>query len=202
MNVINDFMLNIVLFGAPGAGKGTQAAMLAGEHELVHLSTGDILRREIAAGTGLGKQAQGFINKGEFVPDETVIEIIRSQMRQHPDAKGFIFDGFPRTTAQAEALDGLMKEKGMQIASMIALDVETEELVKRLLKRGASSGRADDRSLDVIRNRIDVYHRKTEPVIGYYHAQKKYHPIDGTGDITDIFNRLRKHVKGLQIIEN
>ncbi|MDR1153489.1 MAG: adenylate kinase [Bacteroidales bacterium] len=190
-------MLNIVLFGAPGAGKGTQAAILAGEHDLVHLSTGDILRKEIASGTELGKQAQGFIDKGEFVPDRVVIDIIRSQIEQHPDAKGFIFDGFPRTTAQAETLDRLMTEKGMQIASMVALDVETGELVKRLLKRGASSGRADDRSLDVIRNRIDVYHRKTEPIIGYYHTQKKYHPIDGTGDIADISDRLRRHVKGL-----
>ncbi len=187
-------MLNIVLFGAPGAGKGTQAALLADEHDLVHLSTGEILRKEIAAGTDLGKEAQKCIDKGEFVPDEVVIEIIRSQIRQHPDAKGFIFDGFPRTTAQAEALDRLMEGKGMQIASMVALDVETEELVKRLLKRGASSGRADDQSLDIIRNRIDVYHKKTEPIIGYYHAQKKYHPIDGTGAVDDIFKRLCQHV--------
>ncbi len=190
-------MLNIVLFGAPGAGKGTQAALLADEHDLVHLSTGDILRKEIAAKTELGKQAQKFIDKGEFVPDEVVIDIIRSQIEQHPNAKGFIFDGFPRTTAQAEALDRLMKEKEMQLASMVALDVETEELVTRLLKRGTSSGRIDDQSLDVIRNRIDVYHQKTEPIIGYYHAQKKYHPIDGTGAVTDIFERLREHINCL-----
>lgn len=190
-------MLNLVLFGAPGAGKGTQAALLTGKHDLVHLSTGDILRKEIAAGTELGKQAQKFIDKGEFVPDEVVIDIIRSQIEQHPDAKGFIFDGFPRTTAQAEALDQLMDEKGMEIASMIALDVETEELIGRLLKRGAVSGRADDQSLDVIRNRIDVYHRKTEPIIGYYSARNKYHPINGSGAVEKIFERLHRHVKKL-----
>ena len=191
-------MLNIVLFGAPGAGKGTQAVMLAEKYELVHLSTGDILRKEIAAGTDLGKQAQGFTDKGEFVPDELVIDIIRSQIEQNADVKGFIFDGFPRTTAQAEALDQLMSEKEMEITSMIALDVENEELVNRLTKRGAYSGRADDQSMDVIRNRIDVYHQKTKPLIVYYQACKKYHPIDGTGDIAEIFDRLCKFVEGLR----
>ncbi len=190
-------MLNIVLFGAPGAGKGTQAVLLANRHKLVHLSTGDILRREIAAGTELGKIAQKHIDKGELAPDELVIEMIRSQIEKHPDAKGFIFDGFPRTTAQAEALDRMLKEKGMQIASMIALDVESEELIDRLLKRGAVSGRADDQSLDVIRNRIEVYHQKTEPIIDYYLAQEKYHPIDGTGSVEDISERLQQHVKRL-----
>jgi len=192
-------MLNIVLFGAPGAGKGTQAIMLAEKHELVHLSTGDLLRKEISAGTDLGKQAQGFTDKGEFVPDEVVIGIIRSQMEQNHDAKGFIFDGFPRTTAQAEALDKMLNEKGMEITSMIALDVENEELVKRLMKRGEISGRSDDQSLDVINNRIDVYHQKTKPLIGYYHAQSKYSPINGVGDITEIFNRLSKYVEELNI---
>ena len=191
-------MLNIVLFGAPGAGKGTQAVTLAEKHNLVHLSTGDILRKELATGTDLGKQAQKFMDKGEFVPDEVVIGMIRSQIERHTGVKGFIFDGFPRTTAQAEALDRMLEENGMQIASMIALDVETEELVRRLQKRGAVSGRADDQSLDVIQNRIDVYHQKTKPVIGYYHAQEKYHPIDGTGKIAEIFDRLCKHVESLK----
>ena len=188
-------MLNFVLFGAPGAGKGTQAVMLAGKYELVHLSTGDILRKEISAGTDLGKQAQSFTDKGEFVPDEVVIGIIRSQIEQNPDAKGFIFDGFPRTTAQAEALDKMLHEKGMEITSMIALDVEHDELVKRLMKRGEISGRSDDQSLDVIHNRIDVYHQKTTPVIGYYHDREKYHPIEGVGEIAEIFNRLCRHVE-------
>ena len=188
-------MLNIVLFGAPGAGKGTQAFMLAKKHELVHLSTGDILRKEIVDGTELGKQAQGFTNKGELVPDELIIDIIRSQIEQNAEANGFIFDGFPRTTAQAEALDEMLAEKEMEITSMIALEVENEELVNRLTKRGAISGRADDQSMDVIRNRIDVYHQKTKPLIAYYQARKKFHPIDGIGDIGEIFERLCKHVE-------
>ena len=188
-------MLNIVLFGAPGAGKGTQAVTLAAKYELVHLSTGDILRRELAEGTELGKQAKQFMDRGEFVPDEVVIGMIRSQIEQHPNAKGFIFDGFPRTVAQAEALDRMLETSGMQITSMIALDVETEELVKRLQKRGEHSGRADDQSLDVIHNRIDVYHQKTKPVIGYYHAQGKYSPIEGTGEIAEIFERLCSYME-------
>ena len=191
-------MLNIVLFGAPGAGKGTQAVMLAEKHKLVHLSTGDILRKEIAAGTELGKQAQNFTDRGEFVPDELVIDIIRSQIGQHRDAKGFIFDGFPRTIAQAEALDQLMTETGMEITSMIALDVENDELVSRLTKRGAISGRTDDQSMDIIRNRIDVYHQKTKPLIGYYQVREKYHPIDGTGEIAEIFDRLCRYVEKIK----
>ena len=190
-------MLNIVLFGAPGAGKGTQAVFLADKYSLVHLSTGDILRKEITAGTELGKQAQNFTDKGEFVPDEVVIGIIRSQIEQNPDAKGFIFDGFPRTTVQAEALDKMLLEKELQITAMIALNVETDELVTRLMKRGEISGRADDQSMDVIRNRIDVYHHKTEPIIGYYGAQNKFHPIDGIGEIEDIFGRLCQQMDSL-----
>jgi len=190
-------MLNIVLFGAPGAGKGTQAVTLAQKYELVHLSTGDILRKEIADGTELGKQALGFTNKGELVPDELIIDIIRSQIEQNSDAKGFIFDGFPRTTAQAEALDQLMSEKEMEITAMMALDVDNEELVSRLTKRGAISGRPDDQSMDIIRNRIDVYHQKTKPIISYYQTCGKYHPVDGTGEIAEIFDRLCKCVDNL-----
>ena len=190
-------MLNIVLFGAPGAGKGTQAIMLAKELDLVHLSTGDILRKEITAGTDLGKQAQRYTDKGEFVPDEVVIDIIRSQIEQNPGAKGFIFDGFPRTTAQAEALDKMLEKKGMQITAMIALDVEHDELVKRLQIRGESSGRADDKSIDVIRNRIDVYNNKTKPLIMYYNAQKKYSAVNGVGNIEEIFNRLCRQVENI-----
>ena len=191
-------MLNIVLFGAPGAGKGTQAVMLAEKHNLVHLSTGDILRKELSAGTELGKQAKAFMDKGEFVPDEVVIGMIRLQIEQNPDANGFIFDGFPRTTAQADALDKMLNEKGLEITSMIALEVEHEELVRRLQIRGESSGRSDDQSLDVIGNRIDVYHQKTKPLIGYYHAQGKYNPINGVGNIAEIFDRLSQFVEGLK----
>ena len=188
-------MLNIVLFGAPGAGKGTQAFLLAEKYGLKHLSSGEILRKEIASGTKSGMIAKKLIDKGEFAPDEVVVDMIRTQIEKHPDAKGFIFDGFPRTTAQAEILDLLMREKGMEIVSMIALDVETDELIDRLLKRGADSGRADDKSIDVIRKRIDIYHKKTEPVIEYYNVQKKYAVIAGTGAIEDIFDRLHRHVK-------
>ena len=183
-------MLNIVLFGAPGAGKGTQAIMLAEKYQLLHLSTGDLLRKEISAGTAFGKLAQQYSDKGEFVPDDLVIDIIRSQIEQNPNVHGFIFDGFPRTTVQAEALDRMLEEKNLQITLMIALEVETEELVKRLTIRGQISGRADDQSLEVVSNRIAVYHQKTTPLIGYYTAQKKYHPVDGTGVIEEIFNRL------------
>ena len=190
-------MLNIVLFGAPGAGKGTQAVMLAEKHNLVHLSTGDILRKELSTGTELGKQAKAFMDKGEFVPDEVVIGMIRMQIEQNPDANGFIFDGFPRTTAQAEALDKMLNEKELEITSMIALEVEHEELVRRLQIRGESSGRSDDQSLDVISNRIDVYHQKTKPLIGYYHTQGKYNPINGIGEIAEIFERLSQYVAGL-----
>jgi len=191
-------MLNIVLFGAPGAGKGTQAVMLAGKYHLVHLSTGDILRKELATGTDLGRQAQQFMDKGEFVPDEVVIGMIQSQIEQHPDAEGFIFDGFPRTIAQAEALDKMLSEKDMKITSMIALEVEHEELVKRLKIRGEKSGRTDDQSLEVISNRIDVYHQKTKPLIGYYHDQGKFHPIAGVGEIAEIFERLCRKMEELK----
>jgi len=183
-------MLNIVLFGAPGAGKGTQAVKLAEKYELIHLSTGDILRKEIEAGSELGRQAKNFTDKGEFVPDEVVIGIIRSQMQQNNAARGFIFDGFPRTIAQADALDKMLKENNMQISAMYALDVETNELVKRLQLRSEVSGRADDMSLDVIHNRIDVYNQKTKPIIDYYDVQKKYTAINGIGDVEDIFKRL------------
>jgi len=191
-------MLNIVLFGAPGAGKGTQAAMLTDKYKLVHLSTGDILRKEINAGSDLGKLAQTYTDKGALVPDEVVIDIIQSQIAQNPEAKGFIFDGFPRTIAQAEALDKMMENNGIQITSMIALEVATEELVKRLQLRGESSGRADDQSIDVIRNRIDAYNLKTKPIIDYYDAQKKYRAVNGIGEISEIFALLCKCVDGLK----
>jgi len=191
-------MLNLVLFGAPGAGKGTQAAMLTDKYKLIHLSTGDILRKEINAGSDLGKLAQTYTDKGALVPDEVVIGIIQSQIAQNPEAKGFIFDGFPRTIAQAEALDKMMENNGIQITSMIALEVATEELVKRLQLRGESSGRADDQSIDVIRNRIDAYNEKTKPIIDYYDAQKKYRAVNGIGEISEIFNLLCKCVDELK----
>lgn len=183
-------MLNLVLFGPPGSGKGTQSAKLIEKYKLVHLSTGDILRGEIASQTPLGLEAKKKMDKGELVPDEVVIGMIGNKLDKSSDAKGFIFDGFPRTTAQAEALDNLLKEKGTAITVMLALDVEKQELVDRLLNRGKDSGRADDQDISVIENRIAVYNRETAIVANYYKAQGKHTSIHGMGSIDDIFNRL------------
>ena len=156
-------MLNIVLFGPPGAGKGTQSEKLIEKYQLVHLSTGDILRGEIAAGTELGLEAKKLMDEGALVPDEVVIGMISSKLDQNKGVKGFIFDGFPRTTAQAEALDSLLSEKSTSITTMLALEVDTEELTKRLLLRGKDSGRADDQNEEIIRNRISEYNNQTAP---------------------------------------
>jgi adenylate kinase len=183
-------MLNIVLFGPPGAGKGTQSENLINKYGLVHLSTGDILRSEIERGTTLGKQAKEIMDKGELVGDEIVIGMIESKLDDNSDAKGFIFDGFPRTTAQAIALDDLLQKKGTGISGMLALEVEDEELVKRLLIRGQSSGRPDDKNEDVIRRRIQEYNNKTLPLKNFYNEQGKFHSINGIGSIDQIFKLL------------
>ncbi len=185
-------MLNIVLFGPPGAGKGTQSEMLIAKYQLVHLSTGDILRGEIAAKSELGTRAKEFMDKGELVPDSIVIGMIENKLDKNKDAKGFIFDGFPRTTAQAQALDKLLEQKGTPISGMIALEVEHNELVKRLLNRGKDSGRADDQNQSVIENRITVYNRETSPLIDYYKAQSKFHSIYGIGSVEEIFGNICK----------
>jgi len=190
-------MLNLVLFGPPGAGKGTQAAKLIEKYSLVHLSTGDILRGEMAAGTDLGKQAKSLIEKGELVPDHIVIGMIASKLDQHRSAAGFIFDGFPRTTAQAEALDKMLAERGMKVSGMIALEVEKQELINRLLNRGKTSGRADDQDVNIIENRINVYNRETAPVIEFYRKQGKYYPIHGIGSIESIFEAICKTIDSL-----
>jgi adenylate kinase len=183
-------MLNLVLFGPPGSGKGTQSAKLIEKYKLVHLSTGDILRGEIAAQTPLGIEAKKKMEKGELVSDEIVIGMISNKLDQNASAKGFIFDGFPRTTAQAKALDTLLTQKGTAITVMLSLDVEKQELIDRLLNRGKDSGRADDQDLSVIENRIAVYNRETAIVQDYYKAQGKLKDIQGVGSIDDIFNRL------------
>ena len=187
-------MLNIVLFGPPGAGKGTQAVKIIEKYRLVHLSTGDILRSELAAKTALGIEAKSYMDKGELVPDKVVIGMIGLKNDKHHDARGFIFDGFPRTTEQAKALDVLLHKKGTPITIMLSLEVEKKELIKRLLGRGQVSGRSDDQDVSVIENRIRVYNNETAPVKGFYEKQGKYKDIDGIGTIDEIFERLCKAI--------
>jgi adenylate kinase len=183
-------MLNLVLFGPPGAGKGTQSENLINKYGLVHLSTGDLLRSEIARGTELGLQAKAIMDRGDLVSDEIVIGMIESKLDGNPNVKGFIFDGFPRTTAQAIALDDLLQKKGTAIHAMLALEVDDEELTKRLLLRGQDSGREDDKNEGIIRNRINEYNVKTSPLKNYYSEQGKFHSIHGIGTQEDIFQNL------------
>jgi adenylate kinase len=187
-------MLNLVLFGPPGAGKGTQSAMLVEKHKLIHLSTGDLLRGEIAAGTELGLEAKKLMDQGLLVPDSVVIGMIGSKLKQNPNAGGFIFDGFPRTVAQAEALDELLANSSTSISGMLALVVEEEELVERLLNRGKDSGRSDDQDESIIRNRIKEYNAKTAPLADYYNKQGKYTAIKGVGKIEEIFTSLNDSI--------
>jgi adenylate kinase len=183
-------MLNIVLFGPPGAGKGTQSEKLIHQYQLVHLSTGDIFRANIKGGTELGNKAKQFMDQGQLVPDEITIGMLESEADKHPDAKGYIFDGFPRTPKQAEALDNFLTSKGTAISGMIALEVDEEELRTRLMIRGKDSGRPDDQDPAIIQKRIDVYKNETEPVRDFYMAQNKYTGINGIGTIEEIFDRL------------
>lgn len=183
-------MLNVVLFGAPGCGKGTQSALLEKKYGLAHVSTGDIIRKEIADHTTLGEQMEGYIKRGELAPDEVVIEMIRHYLLKHKEGKGIIFDGFPRTTAQAEAFDRLLTSMGESVDVMIYMDVPEEELVQRILLRGKESGRADDASEDIIRNRIDVYKSQTAIVADHYRAQEKYENVQSHGTIDEVFGRI------------
>ena len=183
-------MLNVVLFGAPGCGKGTQSALLEKKYGLAHVSTGDIIRKEIADHTALGEQMEGYIKRGELAPDEVVIEMIRHYLLKHKEGKGIIFDGFPRTTAQAEAFDRLLTSMGESVDVMIYMDVPEEELVKRILLRGKESGRADDASEDIIRNRIEVYKSQTAIVADHYSAQEKYENVQSHGTIDEVFDRI------------
>lgn len=182
-------MLNIVLFGPPGSGKGTQSEKIIEKYGLTHFSTGDMLRAELAAETELGLQAKSIIDSGELVCDEIIIRMIRNKIADEGETKGFIFDGFPRTVAQAVGLDALLKDLGMKIDLMIGLEVGKQELVERLLKRGKDQGRADD-NLETIENRIKVYEEQTAPVMGFYDSQGKYRGVNGVGSIDDIFGRL------------
>ncbi|MGV3705332.1 MAG: adenylate kinase [Arcticibacter sp.] len=180
-------MLNLVLFGPPGAGKGTQSQKLIEKYKLVHLSTGDILRNEISNGTELGTEAKKLMDQGLLVPDAVVIGMISNKLDSNKDANGFIFDGFPRTVAQAEALDSLLESKNTAISGMIALIVDNDELQKRLLLRGKDSGRPDDANPEIISKRIQEYNDKTAPVANFYKAQNKYQSVNGIGSIEDIF---------------
>lgn len=192
-------MLNIVLFGPPGAGKGTQSEKLITKYNLIHLSTGDLLRSEIAQKTELGMKAKTLLDNGDLVPDDVVTGMIRSKLNSNNQAKGFIFDGFPRTTAQAQALDELLSEMNTQITCMLALEVDNEELTKRLLLRGKDSGRADDQNEEIIRNRVKEYNNKTAPLKDYYTAQKKFYAVNGIGSIDEIFNSLCQKVENIYI---
>jgi adenylate kinase len=183
-------MFNLILFGPPGSGKGTQSEKLIARYGLKHLSTGDLLRGEISRKTALGQEAKNFMDKGQLVPDEVVIGMISSALDENPNAKGFLFDGFPRTSAQAEALDKLLVLKKSSIAVMLALDVSEEELVKRLVIRGETSGRSDDNNEQVIRARILVYQTETAPVANYYRQFDKVVMIKGEGSVEEIFNAL------------
>lgn len=190
-------MINLVLFGKPGAGKGTQAQFLKEKYNLKHISTGDVFRDNIKNSTALGKLAQSYIDKGDLVPDEVTIKMLQDEVEKNPDAAGFIFDGFPRTTAQAEALDNLLKQKGMQVDATIALEVDDEALIKRLLERGKTSGRSDDQDEQKIRNRFDEYNQKTALLANYYRNQNKFYSINGVGEIDEITLRLSDVIENL-----
>lgn len=192
-------MLNLILFGPPGSGKGTQSEKLIAKYGLKHLSTGDLLRSEIAQRTPLGLEAKNIMDKGQLVPDEVVIGMISSALETNPQAKGFLFDGFPRTSAQAEALDKLLELKGTSINMMLAMDVSEEELIKRLLKRGDTSGRSDDNNEGVIRARIAEYHNKTTPVADYYKKSDKVIHVRGEGNINEIFEGLCKEIDSVLV---
>ncbi len=183
-------MFNIVLFGPPGSGKGTQSEKLIEKYNLIHLSTGDLLRNEMKAGTPLGKEAKSLIEKGQLVPDEVVVGMISSALEANPQAKGFLFDGFPRTIAQAEALDKLLTLKRTSIQAVLFLMVNEDELITRLVGRAKTSGRLDDADPEIQRRRQDIYKNETLPVAGYYQNQDKVERIEGEGSVEEIFQRL------------
>ena len=184
-------MVNIVLFGAPGTGKGTQSGLIIESYHMVHLSTGDLLRAAIAEGTPLGLEAKGIIDQGQLVPDDVILGMVKEHMKKNSQARGFVFDGFPRTIAQAEALDRMLEEDGGPIKMVFYLEVDEEELFKRILHRAQISGRTDDNE-ETIRKRIDVYKSQTYPLIDYYDAQKKVIRIDGMHSIDQVFSVIRK----------
>jgi len=190
-------MINLVLFGKPGAGKGTQAEFLKSKYQLFHISTGDLFRHHISNKTALGTLAQSYMDQGDLVPDQVTIDMLKDAVESHPQAKGFIFDGFPRTTKQAEALDAFLREKSMQISATLALEADDDVLVERLINRGKTSGRADDQDEQKIRNRFDEYNNKTALLRAFYEGQGKFHSVDGIGSIDEITQRLTALIDGL-----
>jgi len=192
-------MLNIVLFGPPGAGKGTQSEKLIGKYKLVHLSTGDIFRANIKGATELGTLAKSYMDKGQLVPDEVTIRMLENEVNKYPNAKGFIFDGFPRTIAQAQALDTFLDKRGQSLSAVLSLEVEEEELRQRLAERAKSSGRPDDANPEVIQKRIDVYKNETLPLKDHFSTQGKYKGINGVGEIEEIFSSLSAKIDELKL---
>ncbi|WP_228234891.1 adenylate kinase [Allomuricauda sp. M10] len=190
-------MINLVLFGKPGAGKGTQAGFLKEKYNLKHISTGDVFRYNIQNGTDLGMLAKSYIDRGDLVPDAVTIDMLKDEVEKNPDAAGFIFDGFPRTAAQAEALDNFLESKNMRVDATIALEADDDILVARLLERGKVSGRSDDQDESKIRNRFDEYNEKTAPLKAYYQKQGKFHSVNGIGDIDEITTRLSQVIESL-----
>ncbi len=191
-------MLNIVLFGPPGAGKGTQSQKLIEDYGLTHISTGDLFRKHLGEGTELGKKAQAFMDEGRLVPDQLVIDMVDDKLQEENNANGIIFDGFPRTIPQAEALDELLNKKSTPIKGMIALSVPDDELISRLLERGKTSGRADDQNREKIATRLQVYQTETLPVANYYEAQGRYESVDGVGGIDTIYERIKQAIEQLE----
>jgi len=183
-------MINLILFGKPGSGKGTQASLIKNKYNLVHISTGDVFRKNMSNKTDLGMLAKGYMEKGELVPDDVTVNMLKEELEDHLPCNGFIFDGFPRTSYQAEKLDALLSKYSLNINLTIALDVDNETLIKRLLNRGKSSGRADDQSEDKINKRLQEYDKKTKPLIEFYTKQNKYKSINGIGKLDDITSRI------------
>ena len=189
--------INLILFGPPGSGKGTQAKMLEKKFDLLQISTGDLFRYELGNNTPLGQKARTYMDKGQLVPDEITVAMLKNKLEMHPNVKGYIFDGFPRTIPQSQALDALLKERGERVDRLISLDVDEEEIVQRLLERGKTSGRKDDANEEVIRERFSVYKSETSPVYDYYDKQQLSQQISGVGDISDINDRLNRLISAL-----
>ena len=183
-------MLNIILFGKPGSGKGTQASLIKDKYSLIHISTGDVFRKNMSNNTDLGLLAKGYMEKGELVPDQVTVDMLKDEINNFMPCNGFIFDGFPRTTFQAKELDNLLLEKSLKIDLTIALDVGNNSLIDRLLERGKSSGRADDQSVEKINMRLQEYDNKTKPLIEYYNDQNKFYSVDGIGSLEQITSRI------------